>query len=112
MDSLASLDFSSHTHDVSAYWNFWPFSWIVPWDQKLVDDFLGLPFVILFYPLQVFWNIIPNMVAGTYISVKLIIIFIASIPFLLFYVPITFGSAGFELGWTKVSASLTSSSSS
>ena len=86
--SLASksLPMLGHTHDVSIIWNFWPFTWFT-WPFAWLLNIIFFPIWILFLPLQLVWNFIPDVVT-------LVIVGLLLLPWIILFT-FVFGTAGF-----------------
>ena len=49
---------SLHSHDVSIFWNFWPFTWLVPFPIAIALNIYWWAFTLLFWWTWTIWNFV------------------------------------------------------
>ena len=63
----ADLAISKHTHDVTGFWNFFPFNLVFTMNFSMILDLVQLIPQIFFYWTHQAWNFAPSLTIATFI---------------------------------------------
>jgi hypothetical protein len=70
-----------HNLDVEMIWNYFPFSFVIPWDAQLVLNILIFPVYFLLWWHPLYWNLVPGSILVFLVILIWIPFFIANIVF-------------------------------